>query len=100
MPRLRTENLSDLPAEFLVRRLKHCDQKWDQAMRHPKYRDEPTEEEPFSEEDWLFFNLASRWRDRFHEYEEALYRQRDTVHGLLEGLSVREPATVYESTND
>lgn len=66
-------------------------------MLHPLYRDEPTEEKPFTPEEELRYWWADNWRLLFHEYESALYRQRDVRHGLLEGLSQREPLVVYEA---
>lgn len=65
-------------------------------MRHPKYRDEPSDDRPFSDEDWQRYWWADQWRLAYHDYEAALYNQRDVRLGMVEGLVGREPLTIYE----
>lgn len=84
-----------LSTEALVRRLKKCDERWCRAMAHPKYRDEPSEDRPFTEEEARRYWWADQWRLAYHEYESALYQQRDVRLGMVEGLLVRETTTVY-----
>lgn len=86
------ENLS---TEALVRRLRYCESRWDAAMLHPGYRDEPSTDRPFSEAESVRYWWADQWRLAFHAYEGELYRRRDVRLGLVEGLAVREQSTVY-----
>lgn len=82
--------------EQILRRLKFCDRRWVQAMAHPSYRDEPTDERPFTEQERLRYWWADQWRLAYHEYEQALYSQKDVRLGMVEGLVGREPLTIYE----
>lgn len=83
--------------QHLLSRLRTSDRRWEAAMKHPGYRDEPTEERPFTEAEVLRYKWADAWRNAYHLYEEALYRQPDVRAGMIEGLTLREPLTIYES---
>ena len=65
-------------------------------MAHPRYRDEPNDEQPFTEEQKLRYWWADTWRLEYHEIETALYRRPDVRLGMIEGLTTREIPTVYE----
>jgi hypothetical protein len=88
--------LDSKSVEYLLRRLRHCDKRWEAAMAHKEYRDEPTPDRPFTDAERVRMYWAEAWRVRFHEYEEALYRNREVRLGLIEGIQVRTPATIYE----
>jgi hypothetical protein len=75
----------------ILKRLRYCDQRWDRAMMHPKYRDEETELTPFTPEEKTRYWWADTWRNLFHEYEGMLYKQRDVRLGMIEGLNTRTP---------
>lgn len=66
-------------------------------MAHPQYLDEPKEGETFTDAQFQRYWWADTWRDLYHHYEHQLYKQRDIRHGLLEGLSQREPLVIYEA---
>ncbi len=66
-------------------------------MAHKRYRDEPSEDRPFTKQESLRYWWADTWRLVFHEYENALYSEPDVRRGMVEGLNVREPLTYYES---
>lgn len=95
--RVNTRVRSDKGTEFLLRRLRRCDQGWERGMAHPGYRDEPTDEHAFTDEEQRRMYWVQSWRFAFHDFEQALYDQEDVRRGMIEGLSTREVATVYEN---
>lgn len=82
--------------DYLTAALRYCDYRWERAMAHPAYRDEPSDEKPFTDAELLRYWWADSWRNLYHEYESELYRQPEIRHGLLEGASYREPLPIYE----
>ena len=86
-----------MTTEKLISGLRYCDARWETAICHPEYRDEPTEDKPFTEENHRRYWWADQWRLLFHEFENALYRQPDVRAGMIEGLTTREPLTIYDS---
>lgn len=82
----------------MVARLQRVDKRWEAAICHRLYRDEATAEKPFTAPEWNQFLWACAWRDLFHKYEEALYAHPDIRAGLVEGITTREPLTIYEPT--
>jgi hypothetical protein len=83
--------------QFLLRRLRRADLGWERAMNHKRYRDEPSEDRPFTPEEALRMFWAEAWRGEFHWLEGELYKQRDVRLGMVEGLNVRQEVTQYES---
>lgn len=82
--------------EWLYQRLGQADKRWEEAMLHPKYLDEPKDDKSFTPAEALRYWWADTWRNLFHEYENALYARREVRHGLIEGVTEREPPTIYE----
>lgn len=66
-------------------------------MARPGYRDEETIEHPFTDDECRLYWWADTWRDLYHHFEDALYREQGVRHGLLEGASHREPLLVFEA---
>lgn len=89
-----------MTVEKLVSRMRFCDRRWSKAMVNPNYRDEPSEDRPFTEENKLRYWWADSWRKLFHQYESALYQEPEVRRGMVEGLVTREPLTVYEAEAD
>ena len=91
------DKIHDLSAQKLLQRLRRADQGWIRAMAHKRYRDEPSEDRPFTEEEKIRYWWADTWRLLYHEYEQALYKNPDVRAGMVEGLTTREPLLIYES---
>jgi hypothetical protein len=90
--------LFSVTTQFLLRRLRRADKGWESAMAHKRYRDEPNEERPFTDEEHLRMWWAQSWRGEYHWIEGELYKQPDVRRGMCEGLTTREPLTIYEPT--
>lgn len=86
----------DKTTEWLSERLAAADRRWEKAMAHPRYRDEPSDDKPFTASDSLRYFWADTWRKVFHEYENALYRRPEVRRGMVEGLTNRVPLTDFQ----
>lgn len=81
--------------QWLLNRLKRADKGWEKAILHPKYRDEPLEDKAFTPAEHVRMFWAESWRCEFHWIESELYKQPEIRSGLCEGVSTREPMTIY-----
>jgi hypothetical protein len=86
----------NLDTAELIRRLRYCDDRWTKAIMHRKYRDEETELTPFTDEERRRYWWADTWRNLFHSYESALYKQRDIRLGMIEGLTGKQTVVEFE----